>query len=160
GSILLDLKDGPMVMELAPGPLIVAAFDVNQRWVADMGLPGLDAGRGGKHLLLPPGYKETVPTGYHVATSPSNRLIVGARSLPERGDVKAAVERLKTIKVYPLERSATRPTEAEWIDLTPTPIDTTPLAWEKNLRYWQELHEVIDTEPPFDGYRNAYGDLA
>jgi len=36
----LDLRDGPMVIELPPGPLICVAMDVNQRWVADMGLPG------------------------------------------------------------------------------------------------------------------------
>jgi hypothetical protein len=36
---LLDLRDGPMVIELPPGPLICVAMDVNQRWVADMGLP-------------------------------------------------------------------------------------------------------------------------
>ena len=28
---------------------------VNQRWVADMGLPGPDAGKGGKHLLTAAG---------------------------------------------------------------------------------------------------------
>ena len=29
-----------------------------------MGLPGPDAGKGGKHLILPPGYKGEVPAGY------------------------------------------------------------------------------------------------
>ena len=56
GPMLLDLGIGPLVVELAPGPLIVCSMDVNQRWVADMGLPGPDAGKGGKHLLLPPDY--------------------------------------------------------------------------------------------------------
>jgi hypothetical protein len=40
GPILLDLRDGPMVLEIPPGPLIGAALDLNQRWVADMGVPG------------------------------------------------------------------------------------------------------------------------
>ena len=47
GPMLLDLGIGPLVVELAPGPLIVCSMDVNQRWVADMGLPGPDAGKGG-----------------------------------------------------------------------------------------------------------------
>src|SRR5262249_32631527 len=38
--ILLDLSVGPLVVELQPGPLIVCSIDINQRWVADMGLPG------------------------------------------------------------------------------------------------------------------------
>ena len=62
GAIILDLSIGPMVVELASGPLIGAALDVNQRWILDMGIPGPDAGKGGKHLLLPPGYKGEIPT--------------------------------------------------------------------------------------------------
>jgi hypothetical protein len=41
GPIQLDLREGPMVIELPPGPLIGAALDLNQRWVADLGLPAL-----------------------------------------------------------------------------------------------------------------------
>ena len=90
-----------------PGPLIVCSMDVNQRWVADMGLPGPDAGNGGKHLLLPPDYTGDVPSsGYYVHRASSNRQIIGARSLPVNGDVQAAKERLKTIKVYPLSEDA------------------------------------------------------
>ena len=36
---LIDLSNGPMVIELPPGPLICIAMDVNQLWVADLGLP-------------------------------------------------------------------------------------------------------------------------
>ena len=57
----LDAPDYPVRVELEPGPLIVCSTDINQRWVADMGLPGPDAGKGGKHLLLPPGYQGAVP---------------------------------------------------------------------------------------------------
>ena len=58
-------------------------MDINQRWVADMGLPGPDAGKGGKHLLLGPDYDGQMPTdGYYVHRASSNRQIVGARSLP------------------------------------------------------------------------------
>jgi hypothetical protein len=100
GPLLLDLSVGPLVVELQPGPLIVCSMDINQRWVADMGLPGPDAGKGGKHLLLPPDYKGQVPvSGYYVHKASSNRQIVGARSLPVNGDVKAAKERLTTIRV-------------------------------------------------------------
>jgi len=40
--LLLDLSKGPIVVEMPPGPLICIAMDINQRWVADMGLPGPD----------------------------------------------------------------------------------------------------------------------
>ena len=94
GPILLDLRDGPMVIEVPPGPLICVAFDLNQRWVADMGVPGPDAGNGGKHLLLPPDWDGEVPDGYFVARSTTYRVIGGVRSLPVGGDVQAANDRI------------------------------------------------------------------
>jgi hypothetical protein len=55
GPMMLDLRDGPLLIEVPAAPLICVALDLNQRWVADMGVPGPDAGNGGSHLLLPPG---------------------------------------------------------------------------------------------------------
>ena len=80
GPMQLDLSGGPLVVELEPGPLIVCSMDINQRWVADMGLPGPDGGKGGKHLLVGPDYKGKLPTsGYYVHKASSNMQIVGAR---------------------------------------------------------------------------------
>ncbi|HEY4286634.1 MAG TPA: DUF1254 domain-containing protein [Puia sp.] len=159
GPIPIDLSKGPMVIELPPGPLIVIAMDVNQRWVADMGIPGPDAGKGGKHLILPPGYKGLVPSGYHVWHSTTNNLIIGVRSMPVGGDVPAAIARIPTIKVHPLARTAVW-TSPQWPDLTPKPQNTTPLDWETNIKYWEALKDVIDREPAYERYRDYYGELA
>jgi len=121
----LDLRDGPVVIELPPGPLICVAMDVNQWWVADMGLPGPDQGRGGRHVILPPGYQGDIPEGYHAGWSTSYRVLGGIRALPVGGDVKAATELLTTVKVRPLNPAAGW-TEPTWLDLTPEPQDTTP----------------------------------
>jgi hypothetical protein len=86
-------------------------------------------------------------------------MLVGVRSLPVDGDVQAAIERIKTVKVYPLKPSPGW-TEPTWLDLTPPPQDTTLLAWENNLQYWQVLHEGVDSEPVFALYRDHYGELA
>jgi hypothetical protein len=157
--VQLDLSVGPFVVELPAGPLIVVAIDVNQRWVADMGIPGPDEGKGGKHLILPLGYKDKVPDGYHICKSTTNRLLVGVRSLPVGGDVKGAIDRIQTIKVRPLNPPADW-AEPKWLTLTDKPQDTTPLKWENNLKFWEVLHEVIDKEPAYEGYRNQYGELA
>jgi hypothetical protein len=160
GPLMLDLSVGPLVVELPPGPLIVCSMDINQRWVADMGLPGPDAGKGGKHLLLPPDYKGALPSsGYYIHKTSSNRQIVGVRSLPVNGDVPAAKARLTTIKVYPLNPTANW-AEPRWIDMTGKVQDTTPLKWENNLQFWEVLAQTIDVEPPFEGYHNEYGELA
>ena len=92
--MLMDLSDGPMVVELPPGPLICIAMDINQLWVADLGLPGPAAGKGDKVVFLPPGYKDKPPAGYRVATSPSNKMLVGVRAPPIGGDVPAAIAAL------------------------------------------------------------------
>jgi hypothetical protein len=42
-------------------------MDVNQRWVADMGLPGPDQGHGGRHVILPPGYDGDIPDGHYAS---------------------------------------------------------------------------------------------
>jgi len=122
GPVLVDLHDEPMVVELPPGPLICIAMDVHQRWVADMGLPGPDGGKGGRHLILPPGYDGEVPEGYYVGRSTAFRVLVGIRSLPVSGDVKAATERITTVKVHPLHpRPGWR--EPEWLDVSGKPQD-------------------------------------
>jgi hypothetical protein len=159
GSALLNLHQGPMTVELPPGPLIAAAVDVNQRWIADMGLPGPDAGKGGKHAILPPDYKGDVPSGYHVWKSSTYRVILAVRSLPLEGDVKAAVDRIPTVKLHPLNQPGDWK-DPTWVNLTEEPLDITPLKWETNLTFWEVLHEVVDTKPPYDGYRDSYGELA
>ena len=153
----LDLGAGPMVVELPPGPIMGAANDLNQRWVMDLGLPGPDAGKGGKHLFLPPGYSGEIPPGYHAAIPTTNRVLVLIRAIPPAGDNDAANALMKTVKVYPLNRPAGW-TEPTWVRLTTG--DFTPLQWETDLQYWQVLHEVIDAEPAYEAYRAYYGELA
>jgi hypothetical protein len=157
-GLVIDLSDGPFVIELPPGALMGVVNDLHQRWVMDYGLPGPDKGEGGKHLLLPPGYRGEVPAGYHAAMPTTNRVLGLLRALPPHGDLHAGIELMKTIKVYPLEPPADW-SEPGWAELSHD-FDYTPLPFETDLRYWQELHELIDAEPPYDGYRNAYGELA
>lgn len=159
GPIMLDLSDGPMVVELPPGPLLCAAVDVNQRWVADMGVPGPDAGNGGRHLLLPPEWSGDVPDGYFVGRSTSNRVLVGVRSLPVGGDVEGAIERIQGIKIRPLQPRDGW-TEPSWLNFSGQPQDTTPHRWENDLGYWRVLHQVIDSQPHNPEWTPLYGELA
>lgn len=138
---------------------MAVANDLNQRYVMDMGLPGPDEGKGGKHIILPPGYKGEVPAGYHAGTATTNRVLFMLRAIPPKGDDKAAVELLKTVKIHPLNPPADWK-EVTWIDQGAKPEDFTPVRWERGLDYWKQLHEVIDSEPPFEAYRMNYGQLA
>jgi len=155
----LDLSEGPMVVEIPPGPIMTVVNDLNQRYVMDMGLPGPDAGKGGKHIILPPGYKGEVPTGYYSGTATTNRVLLMLRAIPPAGNDAAGVELLKTVKIHPLNPPAGWK-EIAWIDQGTKAEDFTPVRWERGLDYWKELHEIIDTEPASEAYRMEYGRLA
>jgi hypothetical protein len=51
----VNLKDGPLVVELPP-KVLGAINNIWFLWVTDWGITGPDKGKGGKYLLLPPGY--------------------------------------------------------------------------------------------------------
>jgi hypothetical protein len=156
-GLVLDLSIGPMVIEVPPGPVMSAANDLNQRWIMDLGLPGPDKSQGGKHLMLPPGYKGEVPAGYYTATSTTNRVLILLRALPQPNMTPNQL--MQSVKVYPLNRPADWQ-DPTWVSLNKKGADFTPLQWEDNLQYWEVLHELIDTEPPYEAYRAMYGELA
>src|SRR5215813_13198699 len=69
-----NTKDvGPMVLELPPaegGSFAGSIMTFCQMPMADVGPEGADKGKGGKYLILPPGYKGNVPaSGYIVLCS-------------------------------------------------------------------------------------------
>jgi len=156
----LDLKQaGPMVVELPPGPYLGVINDHHYRYIADLGIPGEDAGRGGKHLILPPDYRGQVLAGYYTARSSSNLVLLAARALPTGGDIQGALEAQRRIKIYPLSQTANPPAFV-FADMTNQTIDMTPLRWEDNLQYWEKLHKVLQEEPALAEFRPMYGVLA
>ncbi|HXC97166.1 MAG TPA: DUF1254 domain-containing protein [Edaphobacter sp.] len=154
----LDLSEGPMVVELPPGPFMCVANDLNQHYVMDMGLPGPDAGKGGKHALVPPGYTGKIPEGYFTGTPTTNRVLFMVRVIPPGGDVKVAIEMLKKVKIYPL--NSPDGWQVTWAEIGDRAQDFTPVRWEKNLDYWKKLAELVDQEPAYEAYRMNYGQLA
>ncbi len=154
----VNLSAGPIVIELPPGPIMGAANDMNQRWVLDYGIPGPDAGKGGKHLLVPPHHTGEIPEGYHAGRASANRVMLLLRALPAGGDMAKANALMKSVKIYPLGNP--EKTTAQWIDITDKSVDFTPVKIEKTLEYWAQLHRFIDREPAFEAYRMYYGELA
>ena len=159
-GLAIDLSDGPMVVELPPGPLMGTANDLNQLWLLDIGLPGPAGPAGGKHLLLPPGYDGDIPDGYYAAVASTNRVLVLVRALPKGKDMDGAVEFIKSVQTYPLHpKPGWQP--PTWVDLTQQAgLDFSPVRWEDNLDYWTVLDEIIQAEPANADYRHQYGELA
>lgn len=154
-----DLSAGPMVIELPPGPIMAAANDLNQLYVMDMGLPGPDKGKGGKHLLLPPNYSGAVPSGYFIGKPTTNSVLLLLRAIPLQGGPEAGEAMMKTVKVYPLNKPANW-ADPTWVNLNEPGLDFTPVGWENNIKFWEQLHAVINSEPPYEAYRAMYGELA
>ncbi len=159
GLALLDLRDGPMAVEVPPGLFIGVANDHHQRWIADMGLPGPDAGAGGLHVLLPPAFEGEVPDGFHCSLSPTHKVLLTVRGLPAYGDVERAQDRLKAIKIFPLSTAAS-PKTMGYLDVTRRGMDATCLRWEDNFEFWRVLHEVLGDEPFVEEFRPMYALLS
>ena len=78
----------------------------------DAGLLGVDKGKGGKFLMLPPGYTEQVPDGYIALQSDTFGSYALFRSnLKSHGDADVAksIAYGKRVKVYPLSQAANPP---------------------------------------------------
>ena len=63
---MYNTKDaGPIVLEIPPAgadeSITGSVDDAWQTAIEDVGPAGVDKGKGGKYLILPPGYKEKVP---------------------------------------------------------------------------------------------------
>jgi hypothetical protein len=119
-----------------------------------MGLPGPEAGKGGKHLILPPDFKGSTPAGHYTGTSASYKVLFAIRALPINGDTNGALEALRRIKIHPLSAPNK---QLELVDVTGKSMDSTCLKWEDNIQYWEVLHRVIDAEPLVPEYLPMYG---
>jgi hypothetical protein len=150
----INTKDvGPVVLEIPPagpdGSITGSVDDCWQTAIEDVGPAGVDKGKGGKYLILPPGYKEPVPEGYIPMPSSSYQSYGILRSNPATGnaaDVAKAVSYGKQVKVYPLT-SAGRPPETVFVDVIDAVYDN---IIPYDLRFFESLHRMIQVEPWLD----------
>lgn len=145
----LDLeRDGPTVIEL-PADVLGMLNDGYMRYIVDLGAAGPDKGKGGKYLVLPPGYDGDVPEGYFVVKSTSNIVwnfmrgyVRGSVTNPD--DVKKASDNVKNnLKVYPLSKKDSAP-EMEFIDMTGQYYNTIP---PNDFSFFERLNDIIQKEP-------------
>ena len=108
-------KDGPLVFEAPPG-LQGILLDFWQRpipvdgrkFLGDVGFSGPDAGKGGKFLLLPPGYRGEVPEGYHIYRSGTFNVFIFLRAFySDPNNLTPAVSQMEQAQVYPLNGKET-----------------------------------------------------
>jgi hypothetical protein len=141
--IWLNLHGGPLVAEVPPRTLGMID-DFWFRYVTDIGIVGPDQGKGGKYLLLPPGYSGEVPPGYLVVRVPTFESILVWRNMPVQGDIKPAIESLrKNTRIYPLAQAANPPAN-KFVNVSDRNFCTVAPA---DYRFWELLNYVVQNEP-------------
>ena len=141
GLSAIDVSKGPVVIE-SPEGAYGCIDDWWQRPVTEVGPLGPDKGKGGKFLMLPPGYKGKIPGGYFVVPSTTNKLLYVGRAFVKNGDLQSAANVLKQTKIYHLDQAA-NPPATRIVDGT-KPINTIA---PRGFEYWERLAEIINSEP-------------
>ena len=140
---------GPVVVEIPPaddGVINGTLMDAWQSPLEDVGPAGLDAGKGGRYLILPPGYDGAVPEGYHVfrpSTFGGYGLLRSILRSGSQADLEKAVAYGKRIRLYPLS-AAKNPPATTFVDASGVPFDATI---PYNERFYEELDRVVQNEP-------------
>ena len=137
----VDLSEtGPLVVEVPPGATAGGFSDFWQREFAILGEMGPDQGRGGRHLILPPGAADVDDAGdLYVHRSTGMNVMFGFRTLepdPERSD--ALVHGVRISPFDGRDAAATRivsPDGRPWSGDQPRGLD-----------YWVRLHDIYQRE--------------
>jgi hypothetical protein len=141
--VWFDTKDGPLVIEMPPN-VLGTMNDFWGRYVTDVGNAGPDRGKGGKFLLLPPGYMGAVPDGYFVARSRTYGNTMLFRGFIVNGDLRPAVENTKKyFRVYPLARAADPPA-MNFVNISGQYFNTIPAA---DASLFEHVANVVREEP-------------
>lgn len=136
-------KHGPTVVETPPNVLGIVN-DGWMRWLTDLGNAGPDKGKGGKYLLLPPGFKKEVPKGYFIVKCPTYRNWIMVRGFVQdtgTGD-KALDYYRKRFRIYPLVTGPRK--DAKYVSMSFKGGNTTH---PRDLTYFELLDKIVQYEP-------------
>ncbi|MDO3635995.1 DUF1254 domain-containing protein [Mycolicibacterium arseniciresistens] len=144
-----DTTDGPVVLEIPPageGSITGSVDDAWQCALEDVGPAGIDAGEGGKFLILPPGYQQDPPDGYIALRSSTYSGYAILRSNLGGGtadDIADAVAYGRTVRFYPLEEVGDDP-QTTFIDAADVLFDA---EIPYDATYFEALDRRVQAEP-------------
>jgi hypothetical protein len=146
-------RDGPLVFEAPPG-LQGILLDFWQRpipgpmiggnaFLGDVGFFGPDGGKGGKFLIVPPGYDKPAPENHFVYRSGTNNVFVFLRSFyQDPNDLGPAVALMESAKIYPLaDNASAKP--MQYPDASGVPTNMLPIS---DGTAFDALKSLIDGE--------------
>jgi hypothetical protein len=128
-------QDGPLVIEIPPQqqgilddfwqrPIPGPTVD-GHAFAGDVGLAGPDGGKGGKFLVLPPGYDGEVPDDYFVYRPRTNNVFVFWRAFyDDPANLAPPVNLIEQTRIYPLgKESAAKPMQFPDASSVPVHMD-------------------------------------
>jgi hypothetical protein len=143
GLCAVDTKrDGPVVIEV-PAMMLGGISDFWQREIMGIGPTGIDKGKGGKLLVLPPDHDGNVPDGYFTAKTSTYGCVLGVRGFQVDGKPDKAVALMKTARIYPLAQAA-NPPKMTFVNGSHQEIDT---IFSDTGEFFDDLAWLIEREP-------------
>jgi len=142
-------QTGPMVLEIPPadeGSITGSVMDCWQTPLEDVGPAGVDKGRGGKYLILPPGHSQPVPDKHIPLSSQTCQGYALLRSILASGseaDFAKALDYGRRIRLYPLAESASPPVTT-YLDAAGILFDATI---PYDIRFFESLARVVGSQP-------------
>ena len=130
------------MIELPPGMLGVLN-DMGFLFMENLGAAGPDKGKGGKYLVLPPGYEGDIPDGYFVVKSRTYGVWNFMRGYLDKGIEAAANNIRDNLKVYPLSKAGNQP-GMEFINVSGKNFNTIV---SSDYSFYEKLNTLIQEEP-------------
>lgn len=147
---LYDTRNGPVVLEIPPAEgassLTGSLDDAWQTAIEDIGPAGVDKGKGGKYLILPPDFKGQVPKGYIPMPSSTFTGFAILRSNLTDGskkDLARAVDYGKKVRMYPFAQAA-NPSQTVFVDLLEVPFSN---VIPYDIHFFELLDAFVQREP-------------
>ncbi len=144
-----NCEKGPLVIEVPAATKKVKYFGtITNVWdqpIEDVGPAGADKGKGGKYLIVPPGYEGELPeSGYIIRNSDSYTLGFSFRPiLSASGTYSDAATYAKNIKIYYLTE-ANNPPPTNYLNATEVGYDCLPYYDET---YFQDINDFVQQNP-------------
>jgi len=141
-----NVKDGPVIIDIPPaegGSIAGNIVNVWQMPLEDAGPEGADKGKGGRYVIVPPGYEGPTPKDAFVLQSDTYSGFALLRSnlaSHSDADIAKAVAYGKRIRLYRLGGPAT----TNFVDVYGRMFDSTI---RYDASFFQNLDRVIQTEP-------------
>jgi len=160
-TLIMNTKDGPVVLDIPPASnraaIFGSAIDIWQVPVADIGPAGIDQGKGGKYLFLPPGYKGKVPDGYFPVPMNTYNIFVALRLIPLSGaSFEEAAEYAMNINAYPFSQAG-NPPEGNYIDKFDKHLPSLPVY---DISFYEDILTMLNEEPLLERDKVMGGMLA